>query len=89
MFAAPPERRPPAARDPLALMNLVYDIDDDEGGMRLSGDDEFDVGNWEVGQTLFANWWWALDRAVIAQSNALRRRRGAERLRLGPGVAVA
>lgn len=84
VFAQPPELRPPAARDPLALLHLLYDMDDPAEGFRIAGADALDAGNWEVGQAFFRNWWWALDRSVVENSNVLRRKRGADRLRLMP-----
>ncbi|KAJ5808881.1 hypothetical protein N7474_010150 [Penicillium riverlandense] len=82
-FALPSELRPPSARDPLALMHLVYDMDDEREGCRISGCDGMDVAGWEIGQRVFDNWWWALDRDVLAQSNRLRYARGARCLTLG------
>ena len=74
--------RPPSARDPLAVVNLLMDIDDETEGMRIRGEDGWDSGNWEVGEKFFRNWWWALDREIVENSNRLRAERGAGRLRL-------
>jgi len=68
------------ARDPMALMQLVYDLDDSAEGLRTTGSDWRDEMNWEVGQKVFENWWFVLDRDIIRRSNALRERRGARRL---------
>jgi hypothetical protein len=84
IFAQPERLRPPVAREPMGLMQLMHDIDDDAEGVRVVGDrDAFDEKNWEVGQAFFRNWWWALDPAIIQKSNALRRRRGAGPLQMG------
>jgi hypothetical protein len=63
---------------------MYYDIDDSAEGLRISGSDWHSAENWEVGQTLFKNWWWAFDRSVVDSSNALRAKRGAQKLMLGP-----
>ncbi|KAH8704105.1 hypothetical protein BGW36DRAFT_370600 [Talaromyces proteolyticus] len=82
IFSQPPELRPPSARDPLAVVNMIMDIDDDAEGMRICGEDGWDCRNWEVGEIFFRNWWWALDREIVENSNRLRARRGARKLRL-------
>jgi hypothetical protein len=84
VFAQPMQMRPPAARDPMALMQVIFDMDDSAEGVRVTGSDMYKEGNWEIGQTFFANWWWALDRSVVENSNTLRRKRGADKLRLLP-----
>jgi hypothetical protein len=76
--------RPPAARDPLALMQLIFDMDDSAEGFQFAGAEAHKETNWEVGQAFFTNWWWALDRTVVENSNLLRAKRGAEKLRLIP-----
>jgi hypothetical protein len=80
MFAQPVEMRPASAQDPLAVMNMVVDIDDDAEGCRVEGEDGLVGDNWEIGQAFFRNWWWALDRSIIEQSNRVRAARGAARL---------
>jgi hypothetical protein len=82
IFSQPVEMRPPSARDPLAVVNLVMDIDDETEGMRIRGEDGWDWRNWEVGEKFFRNWWWALDQEIVENSNRLRAERGARRLRL-------
>jgi hypothetical protein len=80
IFSLPMQARPMIARDPMALMQLVYDLDDSAEGLRTTGSDWRDEMNWEVGQKVFENWWFVLDRDIIRRSNALRERRGARRL---------
>lgn len=82
IFSQPMEVRPPAARDPLAIMHLLMDIDDEAEGFRIVGEDGFDGKNWEVGEKFFQNWWWALDRDIVDNSNRLRAQRGAKKLKL-------
>lgn len=84
IFAQPPQLRPPKARDPEAIMHLVYDMDDTAEGVKVSGADRTDLGNWEIGQQIFQNWWWAFDHNVVATSNRLRASRGAARLQITP-----
>lgn len=74
--------RPPSARDPLAVMHLLMDIDDESEGFRIHGEDGFDDKNWEIGEKFFQNWWWALDREIVENSNRLRNKRGASKLKL-------
>ena len=81
-FAQPPQLRPPSARDPMAIMYLALDVDDDAEGVRIKGPDELDENSWEIGQTIFRNWWWAFSRSIIENSNRLRKDRGAGQLRL-------
>ena len=83
-LAQPPQLRPPSARDPMAIMFLALDIDDDAEGVRISGSDGLDEKSWEIGQSIFKNWWWAFSRPIINNSNRLRLDRGAGPLRLQP-----
>jgi hypothetical protein len=84
VFAQTDQVRPPAARDPMAIMQLIFDMDDPAEGLRVTGSQVYEEENWEIGQAFFTNWWWALDRAVVDNSNYLRAKRGAEKLRLMP-----
>ena len=84
VFSQPENFRPPSARDPLAIMKMIGDMDDTEEGFRISGDDGLDSQNWEIGQAFFNNWWWALSREIVDRSNTLRDNRGATRLKLMP-----
>lgn len=83
MFQAlPDEARPPNARGPMALVNFVYDLEDNSEGVRIYGEDPCDPDGWEVGQILFERWWFLFDRAIIANSNRWRGIRGAPPLQL-------
>jgi hypothetical protein len=84
IFSQPVQLRPPIARDPMALLQMFYDMDDSAEGLRISGSDWHSAEDWEVGQAFFTNWWWALDRSVVDSSNLLRAKRGAPKLVLGP-----
>jgi hypothetical protein len=83
-FSLPEALRPPNARDSFALIKLVSDIEDSAEGCRIDGEEGFDGENWEVGQVVVSNWWWALDQSIIDRSNELRAKRGAPRLALLP-----
>ncbi|TDZ51855.1 hypothetical protein CTRI78_v007294 [Colletotrichum trifolii] len=85
VFSLPDAARPPAARGPLGLVNFAYDLEDSCEGARIWGADPYDATSWEVGQVLFARWWFVFDRGVIEQSNRWRRLRGAAALQLEPG----
>lgn len=82
IFAQPVEMRPKVARDPMALIKLQYDLEHTSEGVRISSEDCYCGDNWEIGQIVFQNWWWALDRKVVERSNVLRAKRGAPQLRL-------
>ncbi|KAH7390347.1 hypothetical protein BKA64DRAFT_121207 [Cadophora sp. MPI-SDFR-AT-0126] len=80
VFNRSPNIRPPVARDPLAVMTLLKDMETPREGLRVNGRDGFEMENWEVGQSFFANWWWALECEVVERSSALRVLRGKESL---------
>lgn len=82
-FAQKADARPPIARDEMALMRFVNDLDDSAEGLRVYGEDRSDYNNWEIGQQVFDNWWWAFDVSIVVNSNKLRARRDAPRLMLG------
>ena len=64
----------------MALLQLIYDLDDPTEGLRVSGFDFRSAENWEVGQKVFENWWFVLDQDIVRRSNFLRERRGAVKL---------
>jgi hypothetical protein len=81
IFSLPVELRPQSARDPMAVMNVTYDIEDDTEGFRVNGDGLLS-DEWEVGEAFYRHWWWALDRQIIDTTNAWRTKRGEKRLML-------
>lgn len=85
IFSLPEEAKPPPAAGPLALVNLVYDIEDNAEGIRIYGEDPCDAESWEVGQVFFQRWWFLFDRDIIDTSNRWRRLRGAPPLMLTNG----
>lgn len=77
VFNLPPHLRPPAARDELALMRLVYDMEDPGGeGLNITGQDPLEPQGWEIGQHLFERWWWAFESKIVEESSERRRARG-------------
>jgi hypothetical protein len=77
VFHLPVSLRPPTAQDPMGLLRLVYDMEDGGGeGVRISGDDPFEPAVWEIGQVVFARWWWAFEISVVERSNRARGNRG-------------
>ncbi|KAL3450148.1 hypothetical protein BJX65DRAFT_305609 [Aspergillus insuetus] len=77
IFNLPVELRPEAAQDPMSLMHLAYDMEDESGeGVRVRGDDVFEVGAWEIGNVVFRRWWWAFDSLLVDRWNRARRGRG-------------
>ena len=79
VFAMPEQQRPTNARDEMALVRCAYDIEDATDGFRVNGEG-MNTDDWEVGEAFFKNWWWALDRNIVENSNAWRQKRGRCRL---------
>ncbi|OQE16790.1 hypothetical protein PENSTE_c023G09485 [Penicillium steckii] len=79
VFHLPIHMRPENAQDPMGLVRLVYDMEDDSGeGVTVIGQSPFEPTTWEIGQLVFERWWWAFDTGVIESSNRSRRIRGKE-----------
>ncbi|KAL2802529.1 hypothetical protein BJX63DRAFT_414856 [Aspergillus granulosus] len=77
IFSLPPELRPASAQDPMSLLHLVYDMEDESGeGITVRGDNVFEVGAWEIGNVLFRRWWWAFDSGLVERCNRARKGRG-------------
>lgn len=84
IFDLPDDVRPAgAAGGPLALAQLVYDMEDSAEGVRIWGRTPCDSTAWEIGQVIFERWWFVFDRQIVEQSNHWRSLRGAPKLRLG------
>jgi Domain of unknown function (DUF3425) len=86
MYAMPPALRPPSVRDPDSIMQIANDIDDPAEGFIVNGPNGMSEDEWEIGEAFLKNYWWAVDRDIIARTNAQRIRRGAPRLRLIQGA---
>lgn len=88
VFSLPAEVRPRSAQDPMALLRLVHDLEDDGGeGVRINGRDPFEPHAWEIGQIMLERWWWAFEIGVVESSNRARANRGEKRLTLtGQGL---
>ncbi|KAL2857135.1 hypothetical protein BJY01DRAFT_242528 [Aspergillus pseudoustus] len=77
IFNLPPELRPEAAQDPMSLVHFAYDMEDESGeGIRVRGENVFEMGAWEIGSVLFRRWWWAFDSGLVEKCNRARRGRG-------------
>lgn len=57
-----------------SLVRFVYDMED--GGIIVTGADPAKESAWEIDQRFFENWWWALDQAIVANTNLKRLQRG-------------
>jgi hypothetical protein len=86
MFAMPPDLRPPNARDPESIMQISNDMDDPADGFIVNGPSGMSDDDWEIGEAFLKNWGWAIDRDIVARTNASRARRGVPRLRLLQGA---
>ncbi|KAL6230001.1 hypothetical protein BDW75DRAFT_81293 [Aspergillus navahoensis] len=77
IFNLPVPLRPKSAQDPLGLLRLVYDMEDESGeGVKVTGADVFDPGSWEIGQVVFQRWWWAFEVDLVQRWDCARRARG-------------
>jgi ankyrin repeat protein len=83
ILTLPQEFRPQRARGDMAsvTMQLMFDIKDAGGGLRVWGSNPFDEDNWEVGPVFFQKWWWALNSEIVKRSNQIRTQRGEGALR--------
>ncbi|KAL4988554.1 hypothetical protein BDW68DRAFT_91358 [Aspergillus falconensis] len=89
IFNLPAPLRPQSAQDPLGLLRLVYDMEDESGeGVRVTGADVFDPGSWEIGQVVFRRWWWAFEAGLVQRWNCVRRARGEGALATGPDAGA-
>jgi Domain of unknown function (DUF3425) len=84
ILTLPQEVRPQRAKGDMAsvTMQLMFDMKDAGGGLRVWGSNPFDENNWEVGPVFFQQWWWALNSEIVKRSNQIRTQRGEDILRL-------
>jgi len=84
ILTLPQEVRPQRAKGdmPSVTMQLMFDMKDAGGGLRVWGSNPFDENNWEVGPVFFQQWWWALNSEIVKRSNQIRMQRGEDILRL-------
>lgn len=84
ILTLPQEVRPQRAKGdaPSVTMQLMFDMKDAGGGLRVWGSNPFDESNWEVGPVFFQQWWWALNSEIVKRSNQIRTKRGEDILRL-------
>ncbi|KAL3474684.1 hypothetical protein BJX99DRAFT_260111 [Aspergillus californicus] len=83
IFNLPIPLRPKSAQDPISLLRLAYDMEDESGeGVRIQGNDPFEPAAWEIGQVVFERWWWAFESGVVERCDRARRGRGERGLRV-------
>ena len=84
ILTLPQEVRPQRAKGdmPSVTMQLMFDMKDAGGGLRVWGSNPFDEDNWEIGPLFFQKWWWALNSEIVKRSNQIRTQRGEDILRL-------
>ncbi|KAJ9605152.1 hypothetical protein H2200_010542 [Cladophialophora chaetospira] len=82
-MSLPKELRPRIAQDdmPIVTLQVMSAAKDIEGGIRVWGSNAFLAENWEVGQTFYSKFWWAIDASIVRSSNQHRARRGEGQLR--------
>ncbi len=82
-MSLPRELRPSVAQHdmPMVTLEVMMAAKDPGGGIRVWGSNAFLAENWEVGQTFYSKFWWALDTSIIRNSNQHRARRGEGNLR--------
>jgi hypothetical protein len=76
VYNMPPDLWPrhPSDDTQSSLVRFIYDMED--GGIRVTGQDPAKESAWEIDQRFFENWWWALDQAIVANTNLKRMARG-------------
>ena len=84
IMSLPKELRPKIAQDDTAMVvvELMMAAKDAAGGIRVWGSNAFSTDNWEIGQSFYSKFWWAMDATVVRSSNQRRARRGDRPLRL-------
>ncbi|KAL4734909.1 hypothetical protein BDV11DRAFT_212405 [Aspergillus similis] len=89
-FNLPAPVRPQSAQDPLGLLRLVYDMEDEGGeGVRVTGANVFDPDSWEIGQVVFQRWWWAFEAHLVQRWDHVRKARGESALAMRAGAGAA
>jgi hypothetical protein len=83
-MSLPKELRPRIAQDdmPRVTVEVMAAAKDAIGGIRVWGSNAFLAENWEVGQTFYSKFWWAIDASIIRSSNQHRARRGEGQLQI-------
>lgn len=83
IMTLPEEFRPTNMRGDMAsvTMHVMVTMKDAGGGLRIWGDNPFDIDAWEIGQLFYTKFWWAIDHDIVVNSNKLRLQRGENVLR--------
>ncbi|KAF2154965.1 hypothetical protein K461DRAFT_319445 [Myriangium duriaei CBS 260.36] len=76
------EQRPRIARKDMAgvTLELMLAVKDAGGGIRVWDQNGFAPDSWEIGQTFYSKFWWAIDDEIVRNSNKHRELRGENRL---------
>ena len=82
-MSLPKELRPKIAQENMATLTVEFIMaaKDGDGGLRIWGSSAFEPESWEIGQTFYSKFWWAMDASVVRSSNLHRARRGERPLR--------
>lgn len=83
IMSLPRELRPRIVQSemPAATVEVMMAAKDAAEGIRIWGSNAFAAENWEVGQTFFSKFWWAIDASIVRDSNRHRAQRGEGPLR--------
>ncbi|KXL45324.1 MAG: hypothetical protein FE78DRAFT_90641 [Acidomyces sp. 'richmondensis'] len=84
VMSLPIELRPKIAQNDMASVTkeVMLAVKDAGGGLRVWGQNPFLTENWELGQTFYSKFWWAIDTEIVKWSNQIRAQRGETALRL-------
>lgn len=79
----PKDLRPKIAQNdmPRVTLEIMMAAKDVGGGIRVWGSNAFLAENWEIGQTFYSKFWWAIDASIVRNSNRHRATRGEGQLR--------
>lgn len=82
-MSLPKALRPRVAQQdmPSVTLEIMMAAKDVGEGIRVRGSNPYLAENWEVGQTFYSKFWWAIDPSIIYSSNRQRERRGEGPLR--------
>lgn len=90
VMSLPEALRPRIAQKdmPSVTLELMFAVKDAGGGLRVWGSNPFSQESWEIGQTFYSRFWWAIDGDIVRISNRLRAERGESALRFDVSAAT-
>ncbi|GAM85814.1 hypothetical protein ANO11243_038220 [Dothideomycetidae sp. 11243] len=76
------EQRPKIARQEMHMvtLELMMSVKDAGGGIKVWDLNSFAPESWEIGQTFYSKFWWAIDGDIVRNSNRHRALRGERNL---------